>query len=158
MGCSSKEEMNQQEETEATEENCPVSPFALRPPVQSDRAPLPEASGTTDRRGWTQIRYLRSTQWRRSLVSASPGSQCPWRPIISTVDGSEANHWIDPTILRSNHRPRTSRAPVQPRNFFNARTAVVSGPGHYGFHLYSPYAGLRCTTLLRGASRRAASW
>jgi hypothetical protein len=38
MGCSPQEEMNKQEKTEGTEENWQVSPFAPRPPVQSDRA------------------------------------------------------------------------------------------------------------------------
>jgi hypothetical protein len=38
--------------------------------------------------------FFPSMQWRRSLDSVSPDSQRPRRPIISSVDGTEANHLI----------------------------------------------------------------
>ena len=70
--------------------------------------------------------FLPSMQWRKSLDSASPDSQRPRRPVISRVDGTNANHWIGPSMLRSNHRPRRSRASIRPRNFFHARTVAIS--------------------------------
>jgi hypothetical protein len=50
-------------------------------------------------------------------------------------DDSEANHWIDHTMLRRRYRARTSREPLRPRNFFNARTLPITRSPRTIFHL-----------------------
>ena len=59
------------------------------------------------------------------------------------LDGAQVNHWIDPAMLRSNHRPHT---PLRPRIFFNARTVVVTGSERTIHHCPRSIRGL-------GASR-----
>ncbi|TWU17787.1 hypothetical protein Pla52o_50020 [Novipirellula galeiformis] len=70
--------------------------------------------------------FLSAMQWRKSLDSASPGSKRLRRPLISSVDGTNANQWIGLTMLRSNHRPRRLVAPIRLHNFFHPRTLMFT--------------------------------
>ncbi len=47
---------------------------------------------------------------------------------MASGNGTEVNRSIGPVLLPRSHRPRTSNAVNRPRNFFNARTAVITEP------------------------------